>query len=143
MATVNWSIGGSTSDVSASVSGTFEVTTTTNAVNTEIPTSITISSSKPGVSNFTPTNIQLYDDGIGNGQYTTWRDTNPGQFPSSGVSFDVWSPTLSSAISGGDTWANLITTGTFSLESLKWTVFYNYDAPDATWYGKGGTITFS
>lgn len=143
MATVTWSITGSTSDVSASVSGTFEVTNTSNAVNIEIPTSITISSSKPGTSSFVPTNIQLYDDGIGNGQYVTWRNTNPGQFPSTGVSFDVWSPTLASTIGGNSTWDNIVSTGSFSLESLKWTVFYNYDVPDATWYGKGGTITFS
>ena len=143
MATVNWSITGSTSDISSSVSGTFVVTTTSNPVNTEIPTSITISSLKTGVDSFIPTNIQLYGDGIGNGQYVTWRNTNTGQFPNSGKSFDIWSPTLSTTISGGSTWNQLISTGTFSLETLKWTVFYNYNIPDATWYGKGGTITFS
>lgn len=143
MPTVNWSISGSSADVSSNVSGTFQVTTTTNPVNTEVPTSITISSPKPGVSSFIPTNIQLYGDVISGNQYITWRNTNPGQFPNSGISFDVWSPSLSSSISGGNTWAQLISTGSFSLQSLKWTVFYNYDAPDATWYGKGGTITFS
>jgi hypothetical protein len=143
MATVNWSISGSTSDVSSSVSGTFIVTTTSNPVNTEVPTSITISSSKPGVSSFVPTNIKLYNSGIGNGQYVTWRSTDNGQFPNSGISFDIWSPSLSSDISSGNTWNQLISTGTFSLETLKWTVFYNYNTPDATWYGKGGTITFS
>lgn len=142
MATINWTITGSTSDISSSVSGTFEVTATSNAVFSEIPTAITISSLKPGVSSFVPTNIQLYDSDI-TGQYTTWRNTNIGQFPSSGISFDVWSPSLSSAIFSADTWDELVITGTFSLESLKWTVFYNYDAPDAIWYGKGGTITFS
>ena len=141
MTTINWSIADSESDVSPTVSGTFEVTTITNPVSTEIPTSITITSIKPGVSLLIPSNIQLYDDGIGNGQYVTWRDTNPGQFPSSGVSFDVWSPTLASAISSGATWENLVSTSTFSLETLKWTVFYSYDLPDATWYGKGGTFT--
>lgn len=143
MATVTWNITGSTSDVSASVSGTFEVTNTSNAVNVEIPTSITISSSKPGVSSFVPTNIQLYDAGIANGQYITWRNTDSGQFPSTGISFDLWCPSLATDINTNSTWNNIISTGTFSLETLKWTVFYNYDIPDATWYGKGGTITFS
>jgi hypothetical protein len=143
MTTVNWNIANSTSDISASVSGTFEVTNTSNAVNVEIPTSITISSSKPGVSSFVPTNIQLYDSGVGAGKYITWRNTNPGQFPSTGVSFDLWCPSLALDIDADSTWIDVVSTGTFSLETLKWSVFYNYDVPDATWYGKGGTITFS
>jgi hypothetical protein len=145
MATINWSITGSLSDISSDVIGTFEVTTTTNAVNVEIPTSITISSPKPGTSSFVPINVRLYDDGIGNGQYVTWRNTNPDpeQFPSSGVSFDIWSPALASLISSGANWDSVISAGSFSLEPLKWTVFYTYDFPDATWYGKDGTITFS
>jgi hypothetical protein len=142
MPTINWSISGSTSDVSSSVSGTFVVTTTSNSVNTEIPTSITISSSKPGVSSFVPTNVQTYG-GVGSNEYVTWRNTNTGQFPSSGISFDIWAASLASLVDLGDPWTTVLSTGTFSLETLKYTVFYNYNSPDAIWYGRGGSITFS
>lgn len=142
MATVNWSITGSTSPISATVSGTFEVTTTGNAVNSEVPTSATISSSKPGVDSFTPSEVQTY---TGSGfSYVTWRNTTPGnQYPNSGLSFDIWSLALVTDINANQTWDNIISTGSFSLESTKNTVFYDYDLPDATWYGSGGTITFS
>lgn len=79
------------------------------------------------------------------GPYISWRDRtlSSEQFPTVGKSLDIWSDTLCSAVNSGATYQNLVTTGTYALNPDKWTVFYNYNVPYGSHYGKGGTITFT
>ena len=134
MATVNYSISTSSGN---SWSGAFTVSSTASTVTSTIPTNLTA-----GAFSFVPLQFGKYP---AVNSYVTWRTPSiAGQYPGSGYSFDVWSSTLYTAINGGATWANLQSTGTYNLDSTKYTLIYNYDAPCTVqnYYGIGGTITF-
>lgn len=138
MALVSYQVSGGFAG--AGWSGSFTVTNLANPIKTELPTSI----SSPNVT-FTPTQFALFGD------YVTWRSVDisgqpPGPpnflniYPRNGYSFDIWSPTLISAINANATWQSL-NGGTFILMQ-KNTVIYNYDIPDAPHYSFSGEIQF-
>jgi len=79
------------------------------------------------------------------GPYISWRDRtlSSEQFPTVGKGFDIWSNTLCAAVNSGATYQNLVNTGTYALNNDKWTVFYNYNVPYGSHYGKGGNIVFT
>jgi hypothetical protein len=133
MATVNYSV---ITSSGLSWTGTFEVASFTNIVSSNVPSSFTANA---GQVTFTPAQVVSYGS-----LYVTWRNVSiGGQYPTTGLSFDVWSSSLCNAIDGNATWANLKTTGTYNLNSNKNTLVYNYDSTYAPFYGSGGTITFS
>jgi hypothetical protein len=134
MATVNYSINTTTGD---DWTGAFTVSSLSNLVFSEAgtPTNITAI----GGFSFTPNNISYYNPG-----YVTWRsDNDQNQYPNGGIGLDIWSLDLYDDVVGGFTWTNLITTGTYNLTSDKNTVYYDYAAPCAIYWGIGGTVTFS
>ena len=125
----------------ASWSGGFDVTNPTSSVLTELPTNITFESES---FDFEPFNFSSYSDS--NVKYVTWRTyTGSSQYPDSGYSFDVWSDELYNAIIGDASWNDLVSTGTFNLNTEKNTLIYDYDIPGFPFdfYGKGGIITFT
>lgn len=137
MATVNYSIN---TAFGLSWIGTFEVANFTDIVSSTIPSSFTANS---GQITFTPSQVVAYGS-PSNDSYVTWRNVSiAGQYPTTGLSFDVWSLSLYNAITGNATWANLKSTGTYNLNSNKNTLVYNYNTPYAPFYGSGGTITFT
>lgn len=133
----------------ASWSGTFDVSDSSLPVLTEVPVDITF---EPGSFNFNLNSTELFLATINfsqyadsNVKYVTWRTyLGTSQYPDSGYSFDVWSDDLYDAIIGNATWDDLVSTGTFNLNSDKNTLIYNYDSPGLPFdfYGKGGIITF-
>jgi hypothetical protein len=96
---------------------------------------------------FVPTQFESYG---GSDAYVTWRSISfPGeQFPGNGYSFDIWANDLYNLTVSGATWQDIINTGTFSLNTGKNTLVYNYDAPGLVqeptklFYGRGGNIRF-
>lgn len=137
MAIVNYSISGATGQ---NWTGIIDVSNTSNVVKTDTPTNITADSN---AFTFVPATIQLYP-ASNDDNYVTWRTYNgPSQYPDSGYSFDVWSLDLYNAINGNSTWAQLISTGTYNLNTTKNTLMYDYNVPYSPYYGRGGTITFS
>ena len=80
------------------------------------------------------------------GDYVTFRNQNTtDQFPipQSGYSLNFWSDTLKTDIIDGDiTWANL-DGNSYTLNSNKWSLAYDYDSPRAVLCSKSGTISFS
>jgi hypothetical protein len=137
MATVNYSI----STVSGlSWTGTFEVANFTDIVSSTVPSSFTANS---GAVSFTPAQVVSYTSPT-NDAYVTWRSSSiGGQYPTTGWSFDIWSLNLYNAIASSATWTTLKTTATYTLNSNKNTLVYNYDDFYAPFYGSGGTITFT
>lgn len=108
-----------------------------------IPTGVTAD----GVdANFVP-NVSLglthFSGGLDISYITIREWPNLSQFPNSGFGFDIWSQDLYDDVTNGNTWMNLVTTGTYSLTAGKNTVYYNYDGPTAVYYGVGGTIGFT
>ena len=127
----------------ASWSGSFTVTNRFNSVLTELPSKVKFNPG-PGSFEFDPLNFSSYSDP--NVKYVTWRTyTGSSQYPDSGYSFDVWSDELYDAIIGNASWDDLITTGTFNLNTEKNTLIYDYDTSGFPFdfYGKGGIITFT
>ena len=82
----------------------------------------------------------------GPSEYVNWRTGEKDRHPLSGeYSFDWW-PTTSPTdpvlgIEGFDSFATV--TGTFNLNPNKWTVFYDYTAPRALGYARGGSVQIS
>ena len=82
----------------------------------------------------------------GPSEYVNWRTGEKDRHPLSGeYSFDWW-PTTSGTdpvlgIEAFDSFATV--TGTFNLNPNKWTVFYDYTAPRALGYAKGGSVQIS
>lgn len=144
MATINYTINTSTGN---DWSGTMVVTTTTSQVQNELPTSIT----SPDL-NFTP--AQFAALGPVGEEYVTWRSVDiSGQpssppnyaniYPTTGISLDVWSPDLYTAIvTNSNTWDNL-NGQTFNLSTTKNTLLYDYSNIRVVYYGSGGTISFA
>ena len=139
MATVNYTVTASQGDT---WSGSFTVTNTSNAVNTELPTA----ANSPN-QNFTPSQFANL------GTYVTWRSVDisgqtPGPpnfldvYPTTGYSFDIWSADLITAINANNTWSFLIGK-TYNLDATKNTLIYNYNQGDAVYFARGGTISFS
>ena len=86
--------------------------------------------------------------GDNNSDYVTWRSAIPadnGQYPSTGYSVDIWSSILYSDVVGGITWNGLMgrTAEYYTLNPNKWSLVYDYDVPNAVYYGYSGSITFS
>lgn len=141
MADVFYNITGSTGP---NFTGNFVVSNLTNVVQSTVPTSIVVAT--PFAYSFVPTNVQLYPNGSGTGDYVTWRTyAGPSQYPDSGESLDVWSTALAGRINAGDTWQQLVAFngGVYALQTNKYCTLYNYDGPFARWYGYGGTLTLS
>jgi len=81
-----------------------------------------------------------FDADLGH-NYVTWRTQNIAtQFPTTGQSIDIWSSTLYTAINGGAQWDELTS---YSLNATKHSLVYDYDAPYAPYYSRGGTIQFT
>ena len=129
MAIVNYAV---TPAVGQSWSGTFVVSSFSNVVKNDLPTV-----TAPNGFSFTTASFGEF------GPYVTWRTYTGGQYPNTGYSFDIWSSTLILNIVANATWTNLKTISTYNLNTNKNTLVYNYDAPDAPFYGSGGTITFT
>ena len=132
--------------------GTITVTYPANPVETEIPTSITITEvATPNQTTVTWTphstnGFQSYGDTDGNGnQYLSWRTDNSGsQYLTSGHSLDVWSPSLyEDIITDNKTWTELQDDGPYPLNTNKHTLNYYYDGPTAVHWSKGGKIGFT
>ena len=142
MATITYTITEAASGINWA--GTFEVTTTSNPVNTEIPTSVTAASNAYTFTPDSSVGFKYYPDANLGHNYVTWRTYNgSSQYPDSGSSFDVWSSTLYTAIvTNNVTWAGLVG-NSYSLNTTKHTLIYNYDAPYAPYFCRGGTIAFS
>ena len=129
MAIVNYAV---TPAVGQSWSGTFVVSSFSNIVKNDLPT-ITA-----------PNGFSFVTASFGDfGPYVTWRTYTGGQYPDTGYSFDIWCSTLILNIRANATWTNLKTISTYNLATDKNTLVYNYDAPDAPFYGSGGTIKFT
>jgi len=138
MAIVNYTVTGTSKD---SWSGSITVASYSNQVTSDIPSFITIVS--PLSFSFSPVQLQSYPSPSDSAYYVTWRNNSfPTQYPNTGYSFDVWSKPLYDAIVGGATWSTLVGS-TYTLNSNKHTLIYNYDAPGAVVWGNGGSITFS
>lgn len=77
--------------------------------------------------------------------YFNWRSVNTvSSHPISGRSFDVWlaDPATMTSISQGSSWSLLTNgTGVHSLNSQKWSVFYDYNVPCAYGWIRGGQVT--
>ena len=142
MATITYTISSISSGVTWS--GTFEVTTTTNQVKTEIPTLVTANSSAYTFVPDSSVGFKYYPDATLGHNYVTWRTYNgDSQYPDSGSSFDVWSSNLYTAIvTNNITWAGLVG-NSYSLNTTKHTLIYNYGAPYAPYFCMGGNIAFS
>ena len=143
MATVTYTISNAIGGYST-WSGTIVVSALSDAVLTNVPTSITASS---GSIVFTPSSFEHYPDTDGNGnEYITWRNySGASQYPDSGYSLDIWSTQLFTDVDSGATWNTLIGAGGYALNSNKYTLIYKYDSPSgpyAPFYGLGGLITF-
>lgn len=144
MATVNYTINTSTGDDWA---GTFELAATTGTVESTLPTSITSTAQ-----NFTPAQFAGY--GGSGTEYVTWRSVDiSGQaggapnyanvYPTTGISLDIWSADLYTAIvTNSTTWDNL-NGQTYNLSSTKNTLLYDYSNLRVIYYGIGGTISFN
>ena len=129
MAIVNYTV---TPAVGQSWSGTFVVSSFSNIVKNDLPTV-----TAPNGFSFSTASFGEF------GPYVTWRTYTGGQYPTTGYSFDIWSTNLTLDIVSNSTWNNLITTSTYNLTTDKNTLIYNYDAPQAPFYGSGGTIIFT
>lgn len=78
--------------------------------------------------------------------YVTWRSNTatPGQFPSSGISLDIWSVGFYNDIMfSGKTWALIGHNTTYALNPRKWSLIYDYSSRTAFVWSKGGTLTVS
>ncbi len=144
MATVTYSITGAFNGYNA-WSGTIIVSSLSNIVSADIPTTIT---ANPGSISFSPQSFQYYPDTDGNGnEYITWRTYNgPSQYPDSGYSLDIWSTDLFNDVNSGSDWSTLISNGSYFLTTNKHTLIYKYEPPQGPYaplYGTGGLITFT
>lgn len=99
----------------------------------------------PNTSEMTLSSSTVSFQSFASPKYVTWRDRtiSAQKHPQKGKSLDIWSDSLYDAINAGATYQTLVTTGTYNLNPNYWTVFYNYNVPYASHYGKGGTITFT
>lgn len=141
-----------TSGVNVLYYGTITVSSSGNLVETEIPTSITITEvATPNQTTVTWTpdstnGFQSYGDTDGNdNEYLSWRTDNSGsQYLTSGYSLDVWSPSLyEDIIDNNKTWTELQDDGPYTLNTNKHTLNYYYDGPTAVHWSKGGKIGFT
>ena len=140
MAIMNFSIT-STSEGDSSWSGTMEYTTVTDSV-VDTVASITITDPLDSQSiDFNTTKVLGFD-----GDYVTFRSQNStDQFPTTqtGYSLDLWSDTFrTDIITNSISWQTL-DGNSYTLNSNKWSLVYDYASPRAILYGKGGTISFS
>jgi hypothetical protein len=79
--------------------------------------------------------------------YVTWRSVAPAsanapdynQYLFTGFSMDIWNSTLRSSIDGNATWNGIASS--YTLDSNKWSLVYNYDGKSSLVYSKGGTLT--
>ena len=85
--------------------------------------------------------------------YVTWRSTSSGlqynQYSTTGYSLDIWDSVFYNNIfTSNMTWNQIITGNgsggsTYSLLEDKYSLVYNYDAPNAPIYSRGGILTVS
>jgi len=140
MATVSFSI--INPDEGSSWSGSFTVTSPSNAISIENPTSVNST-----LLNFNVAQFAYFDE------YATWRSINissqpsgPPSFlniyPTSGYSLDIWCPSLITNIVSGRSW-NFLNGKTYNLNPSKNTLIYNYTNTNAVYWAKNGTITFT
>jgi hypothetical protein len=128
-------------------SGTIDVSSLSNTPGSSIPTSVTGVSGDLTVT-FTPDSTNgyyAYPSNDGN-HYITFRSQNIAtQYPNNGKSLDIWSAVLYSDINGGKTWQGLIDDGPYNLNSVKYTLLYDYTPgnPSAQMWCRGGKITFT
>jgi hypothetical protein len=85
-----------------------------------------------------------------NMKYVTFRNDTAtsntltySQYPTAGLSFDIFSDALYDQI--GNTWTQIISnaSGIYSLNTGKYTLVYNYSNTYALYYIKGGNVTIS
>ena len=137
---MNFSITGASGGNSNSWSGTMEYTTVTDpVVNTVASITVTDPLTSTSVV-FDSTKVLGFD-----GDYVTFREQNSSdQFPpQTDHSLDLWSDTLrTDLITNSISWQTL-DGNSYTLNSNKWSLAYDYDAPRGILYSKGGTISFS
>lgn len=128
-------------DNSISWSGTMEYSSVTDIVD-ETVASITVTDPLDSQSIvFDSTKVLGFD-----GDYVTFRNQNTtDQFPitQSGYSLDLWSDTLrTDLITNSISWQTL-DGNSYTLNSNKWSLAYDYGSPRAIRFSKSGTISFS
>lgn len=140
MATVNFSISGVAAGFS-NWTGSFTVSDVDVVVQSDPNVNIVITTNGDNYA-FQSDNFQVYPDANLGHNYVTWRTQNTGgsQFPTTGKSLDIWSPSLYTAIVSGAKWNQL---ASYSLSDIKHTLVYDYNTPYAPYYSKGGTISFA
>lgn len=93
--------------------------------------------------------VAAYSGGTGQ-QYVTWRNSTAAtntltfsQYPTMGMSFDIWSDTLYAR--AATTWTTTISNngGVYPLTSTKYTLVYNYSNTYPLYFIRGGTVTIS
>jgi hypothetical protein len=126
--------------------GTIVVPSLSNIPGAAVPTSVNGVLGDLTVT-FTPdaTNgYYVYPSTTDSNHYVTFRSQNIAtQYPNTGYSLDIWSATLYSDINGGKTWQGLIDDGPYNLNNTKYTLLYDYNAPTAAMWCRGGKITFT
>lgn len=141
MATVNYTINSTTGN---DWTGSFTVSDLNAQVKLTTPSIV----GAEGGYSFTPaSNFGMYPgEPSANQEYITWRSSTSlsyNQYPSSGKSFDIWSPDLYDDVDNGFTWNQLISAAAYNLTANKNTVYYDYDIPMQIYWGIGGTIDFT
>jgi hypothetical protein len=102
--------------------------------------------------NFT-TNFNPYvSDNTLVAEYISFRNTTPTvKYPSTGRSFDIWSPSFAGQVALAlSSWRTILLTnadalgqGVYALNPNKWTVLYDYSNSHAYCASKGGQIAFN
>ena len=138
MGIMNFSIS-SASEGFNSWSGTMEYSSAADNVKDTVATITVIDPLNSASVEFDSAKVLGFD-----GDYVTFREQNSSdQFPSqTGLSLDLWSNAFRTDIFNPISWSSL-DGNSYSLNSDKWSLVYEYDAPRAIFYSKGGTISFS
>lgn len=149
MANINYSI---TTDPSANPilegftwTGTLSNITAASTVNSSKPTSVSGTANGETITfNVDATNgYNVYPSETGD-NYITFRSQNiASQYPTSGFSLDIWSLELYNQIVGGATWNDLQLNSPYNLNNGKYSLFYNYNGPNASFWCRGGKISFA
>lgn len=153
MATINYTIEtdvGNPLQEGFAWTGTLEVSDLTFTPVNAQPTSV--SGTVGGLTiTFTPDSsngYKVYSSTTDANHYITFRTQNIStQYPNTGYSLDIWPldgvNSLYNDINGGKSWQGLIDDGPYYLSNSKYTLLYDYDAPTAAMWCRGGKITFS
>ena len=98
---------------------------------------------------FTPHAINgyyVYPSTTDSNHYITFRSQNIAtQYPNSGYSLDIWSVGMYNDITAGSpaTWQLLTENDPYNLNNSKFTLLYDYNAPTAAMWCRGGKINFT